>query len=179
MDNNAQGGAPHPAEDRFGKYLDPILGGIAAFILFCLMILTFVDVVGRDAFNAPIPGGFEITQLLMAALIFTALPVVSWKEEHIVIDMFDAFIPRAAASYLQAVVSLVSAAALGVLTWQTWRLAGELRGYNEITEYLRAPVWPVVYLIGAMSGLATVAVVLNIWRHLSGRLGGGAAGAQI
>lgn len=179
MSNNGNSNVAHPAEERFGKYLDPILGGIAAFILFCLMMLTFVDVVGRDAFNAPIPGGFEITQLLMATLIFTALPVVSWKEEHIVIDLFDAFIPRGIGSYLQAVVSLVSAVAMAILARQTWILAVELRGYNEITEFLRVPVWPVVYVISVMSALATIALVLNIWRHLSGRLSAGASSTQI
>lgn len=179
MSNNGNSNVAHPAEERFGKYLDLILGGIAAFILFCLMLLTFVDVVGRDAFNAPVPGGFEITQLMMAALIFTALPVVSWKEEHIVIDLFDAFIPRGIASYLQAAVSLVSAVAMFILARQTWTLAVELRGYNEITEYLRAPVWPVVYVISVMCALATVALALNIWRHLTGRLSAGAAGTQI
>lgn len=179
MDNNDQNGAAPAAGDRVGKYLDPVLGGIAAAILFCLMMLTFVDVVGRDFFNAPVPGGFEITQLMMAALIFTALPVVSWKEQHIVIDLFDALIPRAVTPYLQAVISLISAVAMFAMTRQTWLLAVELQGYNEITEYLRAPVWPVVYLISVMCGFATIALVLNIWRHVTGRMSAGSADTQI
>lgn len=180
MDNNDQDSVTRAAGDGLGKYLDPALGGIAAFILFCLMMLTFVDVVGRNVFNAPVPGGFEITQLMMAALIFTALPVVSWQEQHIVIDLFDALIPRAVTPYLQAVVSLISAVAMLVMTRQTWLLAVELQGYNEITEYLRAPVWPVVYLISVMSGIATITLVLNTWRHLTGRLGAtGPADTQI
>lgn len=179
MNDNNQDSAVQSAGEGLGKYLDSVLGGIAASILFCLMLLTFVDVVGRNVFNAPVPGGFEITQLMMAALIFTAIPVVSWQEQHIVIDLFDALIPRAVTPYLQAAASLISAVAMFILTRQTWRLAAELRGYNEITEYLRAPVWPVVYLISAMSGIATIALVLNVWRHATGRVSAGSADTQI
>lgn len=159
---------PQTAEGRLGRVLDLYLGGCAAVILFVLMILTFIDVVGRDGFNKPLPGGFEITELLMAALIFTALPVVTWREEHVVIDLLDHLVPAGLARYRQVLVSLVSAIALGVLTWQTWKSAVELHSYNEITEYLQIPVWPVIYLISVMSAVATVAVSIRGLQYLAG-----------
>ena len=179
MAENAPANDARSAENRLGKFLDFYLGGCAAFILFCLMILTFVDVVGRDGFNMPLPGGFEITELLMAALIFTALPVVTWREEHVVIDLLDHLVPATIARYRHALVNLVSGVALAVLTWQTWKSAVELHSYNEITEYLQIPVWPVIYLISVMSGMATVAVAFNVVRHIGGKSSarpGGAVG---
>jgi len=161
----------------FHEPLDLYLGGCAAFILFCLMILTFVDVVGREGLNMPLPGGFEITELLMAALIFTALPVVSWREEHVVIDLLDHLVPERLAPYRQALVNLVSATALAVLTWQTWKSAVELHSYNEITEYLQIPVWPIIYLISVMSGFATLAVIIVIFRYIGARMSTPSGGA--
>lgn len=170
--------AAAPAEGKFGRYLDACLGGCAAVILFCLMILTLVDVVGRDLFDAPLPGGFEITELMMAALIFTVLPVVSWREEHVTIDLLDALYRPRGARLRQVAVNIVSATAMGVLAWRTWALAVQLQGYNEITEFLQIPVWPIIYLMAVMSGIATLAIVINVFRYLTGRLNARASGVS-
>ena len=47
---------------------DRLLGIVAAATLFFIMALTCADVAGRYFFGAPIPGGFEITELAMGAL---------------------------------------------------------------------------------------------------------------
>lgn len=168
MTEGAPKDGPRPAGDRLGRYLDLYLGGCAAFILFCLMLLTFVDVVGREAFNAPLPGGFEITELMMAALIFVGLPIVSWREEHVVIDLFDSVVPRGVARYRQIGVNLISTVAMAVLTWVTWTYAVDLQGYNEITEYLQIPVWPILYLVSVMSGVATIVLAITVLRYAKG-----------
>ena len=161
---------PPPAASWFGKFLDLYLGGCAALILFCLMMLTFVDVVGRDGFNTPLPGGFEITELMMAALIFTALPIVSWHEEHVVIDLLDPLVSKAAARWRQVAVNLIGTVAMGVLAWQTWAMAVQLNEYSESTEYLQVPVAPIIFLISVMSAIATAALFANVLRYLTGRL---------
>ena len=53
---------------------DAALGIAASAILFCMMTLTFVDVVLRYVFNRPLRGGFEVTELMLLVLIFAGLP---------------------------------------------------------------------------------------------------------
>lgn len=74
--------------------LQRILGGLAATFLLVLMLITLVDVVGRYGFNSPVNGSFEITELLLAAIIFSALPLVVAKDQNITVDLIDAFVPR-------------------------------------------------------------------------------------
>ncbi len=155
-------------DDRLGRRIEFFLGGCAAVILFLLMLVAFVDVVGREAFSAPLPGGFEITELMMAALIFTALPATSWREEHVVIDLLDAMTPRGLARYRQVIMNLVSGGVMATISWQTSNLAGELAGYNEVTEMLHIPVAPIVYLIRFMSAVTALVFATNAWRHLRG-----------
>ena len=150
------------------RWLDLLLGGSAAVILFFLMLVTFVDVVGREALAAPLPGGFEITEIMMGALIFTALPVVSRREEHVVIDLLDGIMPRGVARPRGVVVNLTSALVLGVVAWQTWTLAAQLGAYRDVTEVLELPVAPIVYLISVMSGLTTLTLIANAWRDARG-----------
>ena len=67
-------------------------------VLFVMMMLTAVDVVGRYVLNRPVAGGFEITEMMLAALIYCGLPLVSQRREHIVIDTFDHFMSRASSA---------------------------------------------------------------------------------
>ena len=60
---------PGPWERRF----DAALGLAASVILFSMMIVTFVDVVGRYGFNRPLRGAFEGTELMLLVLIFAGL----------------------------------------------------------------------------------------------------------
>lgn len=160
------GGAPRLTEDRFGHLLDLYLGGVAAFLLFVLMVLTFIDVSGRTLINAPLPGGYEITELVMGVLIFAGLPTVSWRYEHITIDLLDPFIPPFVVRFQQAAVNLVGAVAVGVITWQTWALAAQLLDDGELTEFLQVPVAPVMYAISVLSGASTLVLAANVLRHL-------------
>ena len=61
----------------FDRVIVPVLGHFAALVLFCLMVLTCIDVVGRYFFSMPVTGGFEMTEILLASLIFAGLPLVT------------------------------------------------------------------------------------------------------
>ena len=54
-----------------------------------LSILAAEDVVGRDVFGAPLPGGYELSGLLLFTLFFLGLPLVSVRDEHIRVSLLD------------------------------------------------------------------------------------------
>ena len=63
-----------------------------------MMLLTFVDVVARYVFNRPLRGAFEVTELMLLVLIFAGLPLVSFADEHAVMDFIDRLLGPAARS---------------------------------------------------------------------------------
>ena len=71
----------------------PVLGALAALVLFAMMTLTCADVIGRYFFSQPIFGGFELTEMLLAAMIFLGLPLVTLRNEHITVDVLDSITP--------------------------------------------------------------------------------------
>ena len=81
---------PHVNSD---SGLDRVLLGIAAFVMFMMMALPFIDVLGRNLLRAPLPGAFEMIQFLMPFLIFTVLPVISKEDGHITVTVLDSFVP--------------------------------------------------------------------------------------
>ena len=64
---------------------------LAATALFALMVMTFFDVVLRSAVNNPIESATELTRLFMAIIVFSSLPIVTWKGMHISVDLLDPF----------------------------------------------------------------------------------------
>jgi TRAP-type C4-dicarboxylate transport system permease small subunit len=142
---------------RLAPACDFALATVAGSLLFAMMTLTFVDVVMRYFFDAPIKGGFEITEMMMAVLIFAGLPLVSRKNEHVTIDAFDHFFPAAVRRALHVVIHLVCAATLVGMAWLLYRKAGSFAQIGDVTQTLKLPIAPFVYLMAVLT-LATAVV---------------------
>ncbi|HJO85999.1 MAG TPA: TRAP transporter small permease, partial [Rhodospirillales bacterium] len=93
---------------------------MANLVLFAMMVLTFVDVWARYGFNAPIPGGFEITEYLLVILIYAALPLVTARDEHVTVDVLDSLIPEAITRIQRHFMNLLAGLVLCFLTWRLW-----------------------------------------------------------
>ncbi|WP_051631315.1 TRAP transporter small permease [Afifella pfennigii] len=166
--------------DRFGSLLDRCLGLLLAVDLFAMMVFTFFDVVGRYFFNTPMPGGSELTQLMLAALIFAALPIVTRHNEHITIDLFDKAIPASVRGLRDRAVDLVCIPVYGILGWLMWEKAGRVLEYGDYTESLRIPMAPIVYFMTLTLLLSAGVLVINfLWPRPSRSLDGtsGSTGA--
>ena len=147
---------------RFDTVLQRSLGVTSAVVLFLMMCITAVDVAGRYLFNRPIAGGFELTEILLAALIYCGLPLVSARREHIVIDTFDPLFSQRLRRILDMVAEVVCAIALAGVGWLIFLRAGRVAEYGDTTSVLKLPLAPVVYLMAAMITIAAVIHLLLI-----------------
>ena len=145
--------------------LQRILGGLAATLLFVLMLLTLVDVVGRYGFNSPVNGSFEITELLLAAIIFSALPLVSAKDQNITVDLIDAFVPSLFAWVRDVAITLVTTIILAGISYKVWNKALESMHYGDRTAMLYLPTAPVYFYISIALGLSSVIALLLTWQY--------------
>jgi len=143
-------------------------GGVAGVLLFALMMVTTADVVGRDLFSSPLPGGNEIVQILMAGIIYAALPSVCRQEGHITVDLLDSLTPRKILPIRQVILNFSGFVILGAICWCLWLLAEDLRGAKETWEYLDLARSPTVYFMCAMSGAGALVFLVNVLRYLRG-----------
>ena len=141
---------------RFAAWLQAALGITSASVLFLMMLITAVDVVGRYVFNKPLPGGFELTELLLAALIYCGLPLVSARREHIVIDTFDPFFSPRFKRALDMAAEVICAATLAGVGYLIFKRAVRVADYGDTTNVLKLPLAPIVYLMGTMIVIAAV-----------------------
>ena len=146
---------------RIAYRIDAVLGFAACVILFAMMALTFVDVVARYLANHSIPGGFEITELLMAVLIFAGLPLVSRRGEHVTVDLIDHLLGARAQRVQRVIVELVCGVLLLGLGILLWDKAQQTAGYGDTTTVLEIKLAPFVYMMMVFVLLAGVVHVIR------------------
>jgi TRAP-type C4-dicarboxylate transport system permease small subunit len=144
------------SEPRWKRRADSLLGAVASAILFSMMALTVVDVVARYVFNRPLRGAFEITELMLLVLIFAGLPLVSFSEEHAVMDFIDRALGPRGQRLLVRSVEAVNAAFMFMLTWLVWRKADRIWAYRDATDVLRIVYGPFVYFMAVTLALAGI-----------------------
>lgn len=154
-----------------GRGLQLTLEGMAAAVLFALMLLTTADVLGRSLFNMPVTGTVELTQLMLAALVFFALPVVSWREEHIAVDLLDAVFPQRLVCWRQLLVNAFSAAALWVVARRAWALGERALDWGDRTQFLNIPTGYFTYGIAVLLALSAVLCGIRALLYLLEALG--------
>jgi TRAP-type C4-dicarboxylate transport system permease small subunit len=143
-------------EHGWKRPADALLGVAASAILLAMMLLTVVDVVARYGFSRPVRGAFEVTELMLLVLIFAGLPLVSFSDEHAVMDFIDRLIGPRGQRGLERLVQAVDAAFMFLLTWLVWRKADRIWAYGDTTDVLRIVYGPFVYFMAvtlAMAGL--------------------------
>ncbi|HEX9329379.1 MAG TPA: TRAP transporter small permease [Reyranella sp.] len=143
------------APDRgWKRHADALLGVAASAILLAMMFLTVVDVVARYLFSRPIRGAFEVTELMLLVLIFAGLPLVSFSDEHAVMDFIDRLLGPRRQRRLERLVQVVSALFMFLLTWLVWRKADRIWAYRDATDVLRVLYGPFVYFMALTLALA-------------------------
>jgi TRAP-type C4-dicarboxylate transport system permease small subunit len=149
------------------KLLGTLAGLVAALALFGIMVLTAVDVSGRKFLSASVPGSLELTELLMVAVIFAGLPLVSLHGEHVVFDSLDRWLPRAVQRAQQALVDLLCAGLLAGLAWIMWSKGVQMAEYGETTAQLKLPVYPFVWLMSVLCALTAAVHLLLVARPVA------------
>jgi TRAP-type C4-dicarboxylate transport system permease small subunit len=115
-----------------------ILGGVF-FLAEALMSVT--SVIGRALFNLPVPGDYELVQMLSAMGIAMCLPYCQLKRGHVFVDFFTLWAPSAVKRLLDALAALLLAVSALFLAWRVWEGLLEMREYGETSMVIALPVW--------------------------------------
>jgi TRAP-type C4-dicarboxylate transport system permease small subunit len=133
---------------------------IASAALFGLMVITFLDVIMRSVFDAPIQAATELIRIAIAIIVFSALPLLAARDEHISVDLLDgAFRRFNLARWRDGIITLVCGVILYFPAERVTVLAERARGYGDTTEYLSIPTFYVGWFIAIMT-FATAAVMV-------------------
>jgi TRAP-type C4-dicarboxylate transport system permease small subunit len=130
---------------------------VGALALLAMMALTFLDVIARYLFSAPIYGVVEMIQFLLALMVFVGLALVSSRNEHIVVELFSLSLERRWPRTYSAGVLTLSILGLGVMVLGLWQAAYHAATRNTVSVVLGIPL---AWIIGTMAALAAVGLLL-------------------
>ena len=154
---------------RWESVLDQFLGFLAATVLMLLMIVTFIDVAGRYLFLAPLPGAFEMTEIMMAMLIFAGLPLVSRANQHVTVNLIIGLLSPKIRHFQRLITQIIMALVFGVMAWRMWIKAVEMLVQGDETAYLLIPIAPVAFFMTILLGVSSLIVAIQFARIIRGK----------
>jgi TRAP-type C4-dicarboxylate transport system permease small subunit len=137
-----------------------VLAVIAGTALLVMMVLTFVDVIGRYGFHRSIFGTAEIVEYLMIFTIFAGLAFVTATNDHITITMFDGWIERWLPNVRRWAVILFSIGCYGLIAWHLIFHGYDLWTSGKRSTVLDLPLWIMPGAAGALSAVGLALIVL-------------------
>ncbi len=154
-----------PMLDQFDRVVAPTLGALGALVLFAMMTLTCVDVIGRYFFSKPVFGGFELTEMMLAAMIFLGLPLVTLRNEHITVDIFDSITPDWLFRLQHIAACAIGMVSTGYLAWRLWNRATTLYMAGETTAQLKMKLGYLAFSMSILMALTAVALFVVMFRQ--------------
>jgi TRAP-type C4-dicarboxylate transport system permease small subunit len=110
-------------------------------LLLAAVVITLVSVIGRYAFNAPVPGDYELIELVCAVGVFLFFPYTQSVGGNIAAEFFTAGLSTRHRRLLDVGNDIVFTLVAMLLTW---RLAvGFLDKFNtgDSTILIQIPLW--------------------------------------
>lgn len=123
------------------------LVGVAGMLVFALA--TVVDVTLRKLANTPIPGFYDIGQLVLAVVVAASFPAVIASRSNLVIDFLTGTFPPRLRRALAALGGALMLIFLALLAWRMAFYSAELAERNSITINLGVPTAPFWWAVTA------------------------------
>jgi len=141
------------------------LDTLTGLLLLALMMLTTVDVLGRNLLRQPVPGATELTELMLAGIVFLAFPKLAYRQGHIVVDLLD-FLTGPRTRHIQTrCAAVLSAVTFVGLTWPLHRAALRAMEDGDTTIQLGIPLYYPLWMMSAICLVTGAAFVLGALYH--------------
>ncbi|MBN1931305.1 MAG: TRAP transporter small permease [Desulfobacterales bacterium] len=151
--------------EKFIIFISHRMNWIAAGAVVLMMLLTSVDVTLR-LFRHPIPGVYEIIGLLGAIVISFSLAYTSLENGHIAVEFLVQRFPSAVQNFINAINAVLSVFFFGLLAWQSFLYASDLRQSGEVSLTIQMPIYPYVYGISIGCGLLCLVLIVEFFNAL-------------
>lgn len=140
--------------------LESLCGVLLALVLFVMMTVTFIDVVGRYLFSAPLGAAFEIGEIGLLLITYLGLPLITAGRSHITVSFAVGFLDRYVRRARIAVVGIIMTLVYLVISWRLAVLAVNMHADGLRSWILGTPHWPLAALVSLLVFLAALAALL-------------------
>ncbi|HLT27468.1 MAG TPA: TRAP transporter small permease subunit [Zeimonas sp.] len=149
--------------ERFRDALVRALEWIASALLVAILLITVVDVVFRYLIGRPLAASFELTEILLAVMIFASIGVAMARDDHIEVTLLDPLLERLPRFNRAMRVASRMAIAAAFLLLGIWVFELGQGKRVEFTPVMHLPLAPVAWAVAAALVVAAVLAVLSVF----------------
>ena len=147
-------------------------GFLGALMLTGLMVLTVGDVILRYFFNAPILGSYELTEFLLVAMVFFAIPWATLKKANVRVDLLVGRLPSKVRAVFDSVSCFMSLFVTALFAWYTVPQAIYIWRLYTVSDMLEIPFYPFYFLVAFGFFVLFFVLVVNLIEFIKEALKG-------
>lgn len=165
--------SPLVAINKWATRIDTGVNFIGATLIAFVMFLTTAGIIMRYVFNNPIYGKVEITELVMAGIVFFGLAYTQKLGGHVRMSfVIEKFIKGRSYHIVEALTLLVSLFTFIVLTVTTLDSALYDLEFHGITPNIYLPIWPSKMAVPVGCFFLCIRLAIQFTQHLTQALAG-------
>ncbi|WP_068029650.1 TRAP transporter small permease [Rhodoplanes sp. Z2-YC6860] len=145
------------AFDRIARAIELVLA--CAFIL--AVLLNFTNVVGRYLFGLSLLGSDEVQVFIMVGATFLGAAVVTWRDQHLRMDVLLQFMPAPVRLMLRIAEQLLLIAIAGFVISQSYFYASQMLLIGRTSDMAGVPMW---IPHGAVALGFALILIITAWR---------------
>ncbi len=146
---------------------------VSCATLVVLLVLTATDVAMRYVFSAPIYGLHEVTESGLVLLVMMAIPYCSTTDGHVRMDLLDNLFGPKLQGIVDLITGTISLLVLGLLAQRSVGKALDANYYEDTTNFLEMPLWPLYALVAFGAGTYALVILNQMLSALDTLVSGG------
>ena len=141
------------------KKISSFLIIIAGVSIFCMIIITLLDVIFNKIFHSPINGTYELVAVLQIIAISLACPDTLLKKTHISVEIINSVIKNSKIlNFIQLFVQILNIILFVIIGFEAFRYGVSLYNCGEVTGTIKIPLYPFAFTI-SLGALGTVIII--------------------
>ncbi|MBP2673365.1 MAG: transporter small rane protein component [Deltaproteobacteria bacterium] len=147
--------------ERFSELLRKVLMYAAGIALLGVTLLATANVALR-IFRVPVGGAYEVVSFLGAIVTAGALGYTQKRRHHIVVDILSSRYPAPVKRAVDRVSHVVMFLLFSIVSWQTAVYGMRLIRVGEVSETLKIPFHPFVFLVSLGFAVLSLTILLDL-----------------
>jgi TRAP-type C4-dicarboxylate transport system permease small subunit len=152
---------------------ESILSFIGMGMLFVLMLLGSSDVIGRYVFNKPILGTLEISQILMAGMVFLGWAHTQAMRANVRMELVISHLPSQVRAIVEFATLFLSLALFSFIAWQAAVIAISYWKEHRLIETIYISSAPFQFLVSFGAFVLCLEFIIQMLHLLPEMRGGG------
>lgn len=129
------------AADRAGDRIVTIVERVLALALMAAIFLDFVNVLGRYSGGFSFVGVDELEIYVLIAIAFVGAAAVTWRRQHLRMDVIIAACPRFVQKVVPLVEMIVMLVVTGFLGLQSFAYVKKVWSLGAVSDIAQVPMW--------------------------------------